>query len=858
MDVNSVIQLANNRSEPMRNKLHLILLSMIAGGTAVALPNTYAQNRAVLEEIVVTAQKREQSVRDVAVAVSVVSGAHIDDYSIFNFQDLERISAGLSLAQANPRNVTVSLRGVTFNPESGTASAVDVYQNNVVQRGDNIFGAIYDMERVEVLRGAQGSVQGATSPAGAIILHTKQADIDAFSGYAQSTYTEANEGLNLQAAFSIPIIQDKLGVRIAIYRDENDANNSVNVTTGRVQDRQSTSFRGSLRFQPNENLEINFTHQNNDEEITGTPALEGTRSSAAGIAGAPGIPCAALALVPTLTCASLTRNDNRALAANDAFANREADITTLNLNWTLGKHELSYVFGKTQSEKASRTENDASNNVPLQNFFYTAALQVITDTEYLTHQTATTQADSDTHELRFASIDNPTWDYMVGLYYNDQKTRTRFDSWSTAARYIPLATFNNPLLPVTFTGGHIEGINFSTGGVIPFDRDVKAIFTAHSFQFNEKTALEVALRYQEIDRFNALPIMFGEFQQRDRISIQGITATSATLPDAAVSPTAVQIADSLLQPTLNNIMLQATIIGVPEEFQKLSSDSITGSVRFKYDFSSNFKSYMSWNRAFRSGGVSIAPGEDLATADLLFDDETSDSFEFGAKIIFLEGAGEINIALFHQIFDGFLGYVTGLEYVRGAGQNAGEVEALTGGLVYNGDATFSGIDLDWRWLFSPNYQMGGSFSYTKAEFDNASIPCNVRTGTEQLGRCSSSERIPGSPEFSANLFAEYSLPIGATRFFVRGNAKYNGGIVATRAANLGNDPGETDAFALVDLFVGLDHDNWEVSVWAKNLFDDATLLDLTNPGDDFDVNNDFSIVRRQQERSFGFTAKVVF
>ena len=859
------------------NKLNLVLSSVVLAGVVAVMPNAYAQEagEVMLEEIIVTAQKREQRVHDIAATVTAISGAHIDDYNILNFQDLERISAGLSLTQHNPRNVTIALRGVTFDPESGTSSAVDVYQNDVVQRGDNAFGALYDISRVEVLRGAQGSLQGATSPAGAIILHTNKADLNDITGSLQSTYSDSNKGFNLQAAVSFPIAQDKLGFRIAFYRDENDGNNIRNITTGNVQDRDSTSFRASLLWKPIEDLELNLTYQNNDERILGTPALEGERTSANAFPPAPGIPCAALAVVPTLDCVSLSRSANTALAANDAFANRKADITTLNIDWTLGEHQLSYVFGKTKSSKPSRTENDASNNLPLLNFYYNAALGVETDTNYLTHQNANTRVNGDTHELRFASIDNPAWDYMVGFYYRDQKTSTRFDAWSTAARYVPTCNLNDPRNPITFPecppppapSGYVEGVNFSTGGTIPFNLENIAIFTAHNIRLGEKSELNVALRYQEVRRFNALPIAFSALNQEDNITAVGVTATTEIPnPDGSDNTITVPLPPEMaggaaISSLLGGVRASSNIEGIPEDQQRPKSDALTGSLSFQHAFSDDLNAYISWNRAFREGGISAAPGEELSAADLLFGDETSDSFELGTKIGFLDGRGEINIALFHQMFDGFLGYVTDLEYIRepGATGPRGVVEELSGGLVFNADATFTGLDLDWRVIFT-NYQMGGSVSWVEAKFDNASVPCNVRTGDEQLGRCISNRRIPGSPELSANLFAEYSVPLGssATQFFVRGNAKYNGGIVATRATSAGDDPGKTSSFVLVDLFLGFNHEDWEVFFWSKNLFNDRSLLDLTNPGDDFDVNGDFSIVRAQQRRTFGLTGRFSF
>ncbi|NND82554.1 MAG: TonB-dependent receptor [Gammaproteobacteria bacterium] len=831
-----------------------VLLSMMAGAAAPA----FAQG-AVLEEIIVTAAKREQNIRDVAATVNVVTGAQLDDYSILNFKDIERITSGISLTQKNPRNNTISMRGVVVDPESGTGAAVDVYQNDVPQRADNIFGAIYDMNRVEVLRGPQGSVQGATSPAGAIILHTTKPSLDGISGYVQADYGEGNSAFNLQGAVNLPLVTDKLGLRIAAYDDRSDGTNIVNIGTGNVQETSSTSFRASLLWRPTENLEFSLVHQDNDELLMGTPAVVGSRSAAAGFRGVPGIPCSIIQGfgVGGPGCTTLTAEDNSALAADDAFSTRDAQITTLNMDWDIGEnHQLSYVYGRTDSEKVSRTENDISSNFALSQAFLQFGLGVQSDTDYLTHQGTTTVVDADVHELRISSVDNPVWNYMFGVFYRDQKTSTRFQSFSTSASFLPLgAVANSPFSPIVFTGGHIEGINFATGGTIPFNTKNEAIFTSHSFQLSEKTVLEAAIRLQDVEGFNTTDILFDGLQQPERISIQGVQAFSLTplIPPAAVPSVANGIAQQVLQGTLAALR-GINIESIPPEFQRRESDSTTGSISLRHDFSDETTAYIAYSRSFRPGGISVTPGSPLGAGDLLYGDEESDNIEIGTKMVYLDGALEVNTALYKQDFDGFLLFTRNLDFVA----PDGSVQALTGGLVSNANATFSGVDLDWRAALSERWRAGGGISYVKAELDNASVPCNIRQPGQQVGRCSSSSRVPGAPELTANIFAEYARPWGDMEFFARGNAKYNGGIVATRAVEFGTSPGETDSYNLVDLFMGVRQENWEVSVWAKNLFDEDANLDLSNPGDNFDFNGDFREVFLLPPRSFGLSARMDF
>jgi iron complex outermembrane receptor protein len=841
----------------MKTKIKLISSCMILGSLVGAVVPAYAQPTFVLEEIIVTAQKREQSLRDVTAVVNVVSGAEIEKLNLLNFEDIERVTSGLQLTQSNPRNATIALRGVTYDPESGSESAVAVYHNNVAQRTDNVFGAIYDLERVEVLKGPQGSVQGATSPGGAILIHTKKPSLEETEGFVKATFTRGVNGTNLQAGFGTPLIKDKLGIRIAAYDDQNDQNNVVNAVTGVAQDSEITSFRASLRWAPNENFEANLVHQNNDQLLLGTPQLQGDRTGASAFGGVAGVPCGFLPAGLDTSCRSIEARDRLALAANESFSHRDADLTTLNLDWTIGKHKLSYVYGHTDSTKTSNTEKDTSYNLPLQNFFYAVGLGVQGDTNYRTNQGTVTTVDSDVHELRFSSVDNSVWNYMFGVYSQEQNTSTDFEAWSTAARYIPLAAVaNSPFSPIRFTSGHIEGINFSTGGTIPYNNKTEAIFTAHDFKLSESTTIEAALRYQEVERFNSVDILFGAFNQPENISIQNVSAVSLSplVPAAFVPFVSNQIAGQVLQGTLASIS-STNIIGVPEEFQHPTDDATTGRLALKHVFSDNLTTYVSYTRSFRQGGISIVPGADIGPTNLLYDSETSNTIELGAKSVFLDGRGELNIALYSQEFDGFLSYVTDLDYVT----SSGAIEGLTGGLVFNGDAKNTGIDLDLRIAAGENWLLGSSISYTDAKFDNALVPCNIREPGERIGRCESSSRIAGTPELTAVVFGEFSKELNdGMMFYARANGKYNGGLVATRAVEFGTSAGETPSYILLDLFTGIRAGKWEISAFAKNILNEDADIDLSNPGDDFDVNNDFVEVNQLRPRTFGVMAQFNF
>ena len=866
---------------------HLVAFTILAG-LALASAMTLAEQE-VLEEIVVTAQKREQSLRDVAVSITAVGGERIRELDILNFEDLERVTSGLQLIRLDPRNVAISNRGVYFDPESGTEPSVDVYMNGVRQREDNVFGALYDIAQVEILRGPQSSLQGATSPAGAIIINTAKPNLDEVDGYLQTSI--ADIGYNVQGALSVPLVSGTAAMRLAFYDDENDQSEIINRKTGRLQDVETYSARLSIELALQDDLVASFSYQYLDQTLYGTPQIKGQRDSLAAPADPPvEVACAVWPPPPRLTqrCPqTITEGDNAAFANSDTFSTRRADIYTLDVQWDLGNGaNITYVLGYTDSTKSARTEHDLSSNLPLQNHLATLG-GVITDTDYQTHQTTTTVLDAWSHELRYASQGRSFWNYLFGLYVFDQETATDFRAYNTRARYIPfvdpitqqqqfppipLKGLSKQGIPdgtvVTLTGGHIEGLNFATRGSIPFDREILALFTSHEFQLSDATKLEAALRWQEIEGFQQSDILFDSYYQEDNISIQNAkgTVTVAGQPstdEALVSAAVAAAAAGVLASTKARIAA-TRLIAIAERHQKPKNDAVTGTLSLSYDFNDEFTGFVSYNRNYRDGGVSVNPGAALADEYLLYDSEEVDALEVGIKSL-LGGRAEVNAVFYYQAFDGYLGFVRGVTYMPAIDPATGQAPAapllLAGGLVFNGDMTSMGIDVDWRALAGDKLTFGGSLNYNQSEYDDAEVPCNVREPGEVLGYCTYNGRVAGSPELQFSVFAEFVHSLSFGDFFIRSNTKYSGGILSTRAVDFGTDPGETESYVLSDLFIGLRalDGKWEVSGFVKNLADDRADLNLYNPGDpEYDPAGYFTEVNRLPPRTYGIRAKYDF
>jgi outer membrane receptor protein involved in Fe transport len=256
------------------NRLFLSIVFVFAG---LAVPNLQAQeSKLVLEEVVVTANKKEENVQDIAQTVNAVSGATLDDYQIRDLSELSQIVSGVEFTQIDPRRATVIMRGQKLDPDGGNDQPIQAYLDEVPVRPQVAFYQMYDMERVEILKGAQGTLQGVVSVGGAIQMYTRSATVgdDARNGYVKTTFADNNMSI-LEFASNVPL-SDTMAMRIAGVTNYKDGKGIQNIRTQVDEDHRYDSYRLSLSWEPSDAMSVKLKYQRMDSNSVSPRVLAGS------------------------------------------------------------------------------------------------------------------------------------------------------------------------------------------------------------------------------------------------------------------------------------------------------------------------------------------------------------------------------------------------------------------------------------------------------------------------------------------------------------------------------------------------------------------------------------------------------
>ena len=759
-------------------------------GTAQLSQPTAAQKAAVtpLETIVVTAQKRSQRLQNVPRTVTAITGATLNKLSLTQFQDVAALVPGLELTNTLGSYPTATLRGISYNALSGTVPSVDTYFNEAILPIPSVaFRSLFDTQQVEVLAGPEGALRGRTSPGGSITVTTKQPDTELYTGYFNQQLSDLGL-VHTEGAVNIPVIQNQLAVRIAGVFDYNTVNEGKDLLTGKDEDSRTRALRESVLWTPTDDISIDITHQdlkdryNFDLDLVGGPGDFGQ---------------------PTIT-----PDDRATLAQINPNNSDTQDLTVVNASYRLNDNlNFDYVGSYLHDDVIVSHDQDPADTIP----------------DYVLFQNTNTRLDELTQELRLQSAGRDFWNYMFGVYYDNQRVLTTNVQNQALIGYIP-----GPPQP-----GELNGVVDVRSPSVVTDL---AFFTAQTFQLDDADELQAAFRWGTTSEYR---------QDNLKVFLNGNQIVS----------------EQLIMP----------------QYVKADYHYPTGSVTFTHHFEPDLMAYAAWSHGYRPGGANVATVASSVPIEqdlIAYNSEESDEYEIGAKGTFFQNRLQIRADAFYQRFDGYLGYHPQVYFRSSPSEPPPYTNTLAGG-AFNGNASVPGFEVQTDARILANWTASLNGAWNNAHFDNASSPCNdylgigipndpppgVGTGNirgnKQVSYCILNGPISDAPPWSIAATTEYVHPVFGLDGFIRALAKYQAGYFQPDLLT------NADPMLLVNAYLGVRTPNghWELQMFIKNLFDRVTQIYQSpyqvTAGNNL-YNSGYYQVYQNPPREIGFSLRYTF
>lgn len=364
-------------------------------------PAVPATTRA-LEEVVVTAQKREESLQDVPISIIAVSGENIRAEGISRLEELSARVPNLMISEAVSGSDNMFIRGIGSGINAGFEQAVGQVIDGFFY-GRSRFGraSFLDVERIEVLRGPQGALLGKNTSAGAINITTRK-PTEEFEAWLEGTYElTADDGYSIEGGVSGPL-QDTLKGRLAFRYDDRDGF-SKNIADGsEPQEREDITARATLAWEPSDVFDATIAYHYGDFDRRGrTREISFCGPALLGLFAATGV---------TDDCKlNYRRNalDVRNGVQGPEIFDNDFDTVGLTMNWRVPGHTITSLTGFAQYRSHDRFDTDFT---PLE----LLSLDVIDDYEQWSQ------------ELRLVSTGGGVLDYIAGFFFQTFSQDTSF------------------------------------------------------------------------------------------------------------------------------------------------------------------------------------------------------------------------------------------------------------------------------------------------------------------------------------------------------------------------------------------------------------------------------------------------
>lgn len=812
------------------------VLALAVFAALSAMPQVHAQEAApaaneeeatTLATMTVTAQKREEVMQDVPISLTVVNEQLLQDTGVRDVKDLQVLVPGLTVTSTqNEALTTARIRGVgTVGDNAGLESSVGIVIDGVYRPRNGVgFGDLGELERVEVLKGPQGTVFGKNTSAGVINVVTRR------PSYTQSAEGEITVG-NYGAWGVSGAYNDALGENAAfrVFATKRSRDGFMDINTARGPrtvtedgDQNFHSLRGQLLIEPTDKLDINIIADYTSREencCVGVQTVIGSTAAIINGVGGPGS-------IPTVADPF----------ARQGYANRstESDIKDKGIsgevNW-----ETNWLGGATLTSITSSRDWQTINGL---DFDYTGADLLYRNAN---EDESLTRFETFTQEFRLTgSTENIDW--MVGAFYADEDL-TRNDSYRVGAGYEPfLSTLIlaniNPLLATSPTAplflsqatGRPYGTGFvGLGALDRYEQNAKslAFFTNNTWHATDALDITLGLRYTSEEKSLssaysnpngslACASALGNPTQVVMALIgRGLTAAQAT----AAAP---QVVGRICLPWANRA--HDPLLTGRSTQQEMEEKEWSGTIKAAYRWNENWMTYASAARGYKGGGFNLdrvqtsngltSGGTGITPVnDTSFPGEFVDSYEVGAKTTWMDGNLLLNATFFHQTYDNFqLNSFLGTSFV---------VRSIP-------EVVSTGLDTEVLWQASKGLLLQAGLVYAQTEYGDNIPGCDFVGPGQTTTLCpavGALYKLPGSqisfaPEWLGTAAATYEWDIGSSLM-----GRVNVGAKYMSEFNTGSDldvEKMQEAYTIFNarFVIGAQDQRWTLEFWGQNLFDE--------------------------------------
>ena len=421
------------------------------------------------DEIIVTARRRDERLQDVPQVITALTSEQLTKQNIRNFQDIQTLVPGLQIKmEANGIGSGAQIRGVQFDPNTGSTATVQLYLNDVPV-DSTVLQTMYDIGQVEVQRGPQGTLRGEAAPSGSIAITTKRPDLQEAGGYLSATGNDIGT-LNFNGGFGVPIIKGIAALRIAGAYDANEGNRVRTIErVGDARDPYSRSWSGrvSLLVEPADWIRLSGIYQRYERKSRSFAQYESFSLANPAAPASPRL---------------ITPGQRLSIQENPSILSQVANSYNWRGEFRAAGQVLIYQGAHLAFDLTNLGNSDAANFIKGRDFF----------------QNTHTSAWSWIHELRLQNEKRVLgmFDYVIGAFDSRFKPTTNL-------------TIQTPVfLPPAFGGGLVAIANtpINIPGTVVHEQSFFGNLTAH---IGDATEISGGLRHIKFTQPNGALIIAG-------------------------------------------------------------------------------------------------------------------------------------------------------------------------------------------------------------------------------------------------------------------------------------------------------------------------------------------------------------